>query len=240
MTARYAIYFAPALHSPWWQFGSQWLGRDEHLDQLVPQTLVPQMNAGDLQRLTSHPRHYGFHATLKAPFGLRENCTADDLQERMRVLARTLRPVALGPMHATALGNFVALVPVTPPAALAALANSCVTELDDLRRPLSDEDMARRKSDKLDTRGLELLHRYGYPLVMERFQFHFSLTGPVTAPNTQQVLMAVHNSVDQLNTMEPLVLDRLCLFVEPASGQPLVRVADVGLADEFKVPISGL
>jgi putative phosphonate metabolism protein len=230
MTARYAIYFAPALQSPWWQFGTQWLGRDERLDQPVAQTSVPDMDAQDLQRMTSHPRRYGFHATLKAPFGLRENCTVDDLKSRMQVLAGTLQPVALGPMQAKVLGNFVALVPVAPPAALAALANVCVTELDDLRRPLSVDDLARRNSDKLDTRGLELLQRYGYPLVMERFQFHFSLTGPVTEPCAQQVLVAVHNSVEQLNANAPLVLDRLCLFVEAASGQALVRVADVELA----------
>lgn len=230
MTERYAIYFAPAVQSPWWQFGSQWLGRDEHRDRPVPQTGVPQMGAQDLQRLTSHPRRYGFHATLKAPFGLQDNYTADDLQARMRVLALTLHPIALGPMHATVLGNFVALVPVAPPEALAALATACVTELDDMRRPLSDDDLVRRRSDTLDARGLELLHRYGYPLVMERFQFHLSLTGPVTEPYSQQVLMAVHDSVAQLNASAPLVLDRLCLFVEPASGQALVRIADMELS----------
>lgn len=230
MTARYAIYFAPAVQSPWWQFGSQWLGRDEHLDRLVPQTTVPQMSAQDLQRLTSHPRQYGFHATLKAPFGLQDNYTEDDLRARVQALARTLRPVALGPMQATVLGNFVALMPVAPPEALAALASACVTELDDLRRPLRAEDLTRRNSDTLDARGLELLHRYGYPLVMERFQFHFSLTGPVTEPYSQQVLMAVHDSVEQLNASAPLVLDRLCLFVEPFSGQALVRIADMELS----------
>jgi len=229
MTERYAIYFAPALHSPWWQFGTQWLGRDEHLDRPVPQTDVPQMGAQDLQRMTSHPRRYGFHATLKAPFGLRDHYGENDLRARLQALARTLHPLALGPMQATVLGNFVALVPVAPPEALAALANACVTELDDMRRPLSVADLARRRVDTLDARGLELLHRYGYPLVMERFKFHLSLTGPVTAPYTQQVLMAVHSSVAQLNANTPLVLDRLCLFVEPASGQPLVRIADMEL-----------
>ena len=42
--------------------------------------------------------------------------------------------------------------------------------------------------------------------------------------------MAVHNSVKQLNANAPLVLDRLCLFVEPASGQPFVRIADMELS----------
>ena len=230
MTARYAIYFAPALHSPWWHFGTQWLGRDEHLDCTLPQTTVPEVDAVELQRMTSHPRRYGFHATLKAPFALQMHCTVEDLKARMQALARTLQPVALGPLEAKALGNFVALVPANPPHALATLASACVVDVDDLRRPLSEADLARRQIDTLDPRGLELLHRYGYPLVMERFQLHFSLTGPVTPPRAQQVLQAVHQRVAQLSATAPLVLDRLCLFVEPVSGQPFVRVADMELS----------
>jgi len=35
--------------------------------------------------------------------------------------------------------------------------------------------------------------------------------------------------VAQLNATAPLVLDRLCLFVEPAPGQPFTRIADAVL-----------
>jgi hypothetical protein len=84
-------------------------------------------------------------------------------------------------------------------------------------------------TDQLDARGLELLHQYGYPHVLERFQLHFSLTGPVAQPMAERVQQAVEDPVAQLNATAPLVLDRLCLFVEAAPGQAFRRVADVEL-----------
>jgi hypothetical protein len=112
---------------------------------------------------------------------------------------------------------------------LAVLAGACVTEPDDLRRPLNAQDLARRNADTLDARGLELLQQFGYPLVLERFRFHMSLTGPVTSPCAQQVVQAVAPMVAHLNATTPLVLDRLCLFMEPASGHAFARIADVEL-----------
>lgn len=158
-----------------------------------------------------------------------ESHTLADLQARMQALARTLTPLALGPLRATLLGDFVALVPTTPTDALAKLAASCVTDLDDLRQPLTAVDLARRKAERLDARGQELLQRYGYPHVMERFRLHFTLTGPLEPPVAERVVQTVENSVAQLNASVPLVLDRLSLFVEAAPGQPFRRIADAEL-----------
>ena len=229
MSTRYAIYYAPAQHSPWWNFGAHWLGRDEFQSTLLPQTTVADLHADELARITAHPRRYGFHGTLKAPFGLNDSATAAVLQTRLHALARTLKPVALGPMQALDLGGFAALVPVHAPLTLAVMAAACVTEPDDLRRPLNAHDLARRKTDTLDARGLELLQQFGYPQVLERYRFHMSLTGPVTPACAQQVVQAVEAQVAHLNATAPLVLDRLCLFMEPASGQAFVRVMDVEL-----------
>jgi hypothetical protein len=41
--------------------------------------------------------------------------------------------------------------------------------------------------------------------------------------------MAVKNSIDPLNQHAALVLDRLCLFVEDAPGEPFRRIADMEL-----------
>ncbi len=87
-----------------------------------------------------------------------------------------------------------------------------------------------RVSAPLDARELELLQLYGYPYVLERFRFHFSLSGPLAAADAQRVMQAVLGPVAQLNATAPLLLDRLCLFVETAPGQPLIRVADVEMA----------
>ncbi|WP_114972953.1 DUF1045 domain-containing protein [Rhodoferax ferrireducens] len=229
MTSRYAIYFAPEPGSPWWEFGARWLGRDECRDVNKVQHALDQIGPVELREITAQPRRYGFHATLKAPFSLNGSHTADDLIARLQALAATLKPLLLGPMQAAMLGDFVALVPAVASHDLMALAAVCVATLDDLRAPLSEADLARRRIAELDAREQELLHLYGYPHVLERFRFHLTLSGPVTRPTAQRVLQAAIDPVARLNETTPLVLDRLCLFVEPAPGQPFKRIADAGL-----------
>lgn len=229
MSARYAIYFTPAKGSPWWKLGAHWLGRDECTNQALAQPILADIPAQQLLQLTAYPRRYGFHATLKAPFTLRDGATEADLLTRMRALAQQLQPVALGPMVATGLDNFTAVLPSTSPMALGTLAASCVTSLDDLRAPLSPQDVARRQVHPLDARGHELLMQYGYPHVLERYQLHFTLTGPVAEPLAQMVVRAVEGSVARLNQEHPLVLDRLCLFVESEPGTNFLRLADAEL-----------
>ena len=227
MSARYAIYFAPAHGSPWWQFGARWLGRDEFEDVPLAPSVSAQIDPAVLHAITAAPRRYGFHATLKAPFRLSGEHSRDDLLARLAWLAATLKPVALGPLHVSTLGNFVALVPGATPPALAELAATCVTELDDLRAPLTSADLARRRVETLDPREAELLDLYGYPYVMERLRFHFSLTGPIAQAQQLQVKRAVAADVARLNRETPLHLDRLCLFVEATPGASFQRIADI-------------
>ena len=227
MMQRYAIYFAPALGSPWWEFGSRWLGRDEFQNIDRVQHTLAQIGTAELKEITAQPRRYGFHATLKAPFRLRDGVTVENLVTRLNALAARLKPVALGSMQASLLGDFVALQPSSTPVELMALAAVCVTELDDLRAPLIDADHARRRLEHLDPRERELLQQYGYPYVLERFRFHLTLSGPVPQAMAQRVLQAVAEPLAQLNASTPLVLDRVCLFVEPAPGQAFCRVAEV-------------
>lgn len=230
MKPRYAIYFAPANRSPWWDFGAHWLGRDESTDTTLPQPRVAGISAEALQQATIYPRRYGFHATLKAPFALTESVDLELLKIRMHALAATLSPVSLGPMEAIRMGDFVALAPRHPPPNLAALEAACVTTLDDMREPLSSLDLARRLSPQLDARALDLLNQYGYPHVLERFQLHMTLTSPVNDVLATKVIQAVSDTVDQLNARCPMVLDRLCVFKEPGSGQAFRRLFDVALS----------
>ncbi|MES2686679.1 MAG: DUF1045 domain-containing protein [Pseudomonadota bacterium] len=229
MSARYAIYFSPAKHSAWWTFGAHWLGRDEHDNSALPQPEAAGIAPAELQAITAEPRRYGFHATLKAPFHLSAGHTEADLVARLGRLAQTLVPVALGPLQLATLSSFVALVPEAAPAGLHTLAASCVTELDDLRAPLSELDLARRRSAGLNARESELLALHGYPHVLERFRFHMTLTGPVDAAMTQRVTQALAAEPARLNALAPLSLDRLCLFIEQDPGAPFQRVIDIRL-----------
>jgi putative phosphonate metabolism protein len=226
---RYAVYFAPPPGSAWWRFGAHWLGRDETSGELLPQMPLPQTSAGEFERITAEPRRYGFHATLKAPFRLAAGCDADQLVKRLRSLAAGLKPVPLGTLAPVFVDGFVALASRSRSPALNELAAACTRDLDDLRAPLGEADRRKRQIDPADARALELLERYGYPHVLERFRFHMTLTGPVDTTLAARVVAWVAGSVTRLNAEAPLVLDRLCLFLEPEPGAPFRRIAEVEL-----------
>lgn len=229
MSARYAVYFSPEKHSPWWAFGSHWLGRNEYDLSVLPQPLLEEIPPAELERITEEPRRYGFHATLKAPFRLAEGIGETDLVRRLGQLAKALAPLALGPVRAAAMDDFAALIPESAPPGLSALAAACVHELDDLRAPLVQADMVRRRIEHLDDREVELLALYGYPYVMERFRLHLTLSGPIGGAAAQRVARALAAKIAHLNDEAPLSLDRLCLFVERTPGAPFQRIADMVL-----------
>jgi putative phosphonate metabolism protein len=229
MTTRYAIYFAPDRASPWRRFGAHWLGRDEYSGADLPQPQLAHIAADELTRITAQPRRYGFHATLKAPFRLAEACEESHLRTRLAGLASGIKAVPLGPMRIALLDDFVALVPQNPSKAVEHLAATCVTYLDDLRAPMREDERARRHARRLDPREAELLDRYGYPHVLERFRLHLTLTGPVDAQTAQRVTQAVNPIVARLNEEAPLWLDCLCVYVERTPGAPFHRVIDLKL-----------
>jgi putative phosphonate metabolism protein len=229
MSARYAVYFSPASHSPWWTLGSRWLGRDESTGESLAQPLFTDACPEDFQRITAEPRRYGFHATLKAPFRLAQGLDEAALLARMQVLAKTLKPLTLSPLGLASWDGFVALVPQRPSTELLALAAACVTELDDLRAPLTADELARR-TPGLDARGLALLAQFGYPHVLERMRLHFTLTGRVALDTRQWVESVLRSELEVLNAQSPLVLDRLCLFAEYQPGAAFLRIADVQVA----------
>ena len=229
MSARYAVYYTPPPASGWWDFGAHWLGRDESRNLPLQQPALDEISATELERMTQVPRRYGFHATLKAPFLLAPGIEVDVLKARVATLAGTLQPLLLGRLKTASLGSFVALVPAADGGGLQAVAAACVTGLDDLRAPLWATDLARRDTAELDERGMELLTRFGYPHVLERFRLHFTLTGPVQEHEAALVARAVAPSIERLNTQAPLTLDRLCLFREADAGAPFVRIVDFEL-----------
>lgn len=229
-TIRHAVYFAPGRESPWWAFGASWLGRDDIRDAPVAQPATGARSRAELEALTAEPRRYGFHATLKAPFRLSGRHSGDDLVARLEHFAAGQRRIPLGRLEPLWMDGFVALVPAAPVAALQTMAAACVIELDDLRAPMTPTERERRLVDAQDPRGRELVELYGYPYVMERFRFHMTLTGPVDAATAREVIAQVADPVASLNEQAPLMLDRLCLFVQPDPWAPFRRVAEAELA----------
>ena len=185
MSRRFALYLAPDPDSALWQFGSRWLGYDAESGNDIAQFQLSTLGAEDLREATAHPRLYGFHLTLKAPFRLTEGASDSMLEQALDGLARRHAP--FGPIElvletrpAGAGRVFHCLVPAKRVEALHRLEADAVVSLDPLRAALTSAEIARRKPDCLSVRERTYLDTFGYPHILEAFRPHFSLTGPVS------------------------------------------------------------
>jgi putative phosphonate metabolism protein len=170
-TARFAIYYAPRNDDPLAQAGSAWLGRDAESGAT---SMGPDIQA--ITALTDEPRRYGFHATLKPPMRLTPGRNWADLAAAVRRLAASAAPFMLPSLHVADLHGFLALREIDHCPPLQALCDRCVADLDDLRAPPGEAELARRRKAGLTAAQDALLSRWGYPYVFEEWFFHMTLT----------------------------------------------------------------
>ena len=172
---RFAVYYAPR-PGAFAARANAWLG----WDPATGQTLGPPDVQGipDPAEITADPRRYGFHGTIRAPFRLAEGVTPDTAAATVATLAARLAPVTCNGLRLENLHGFLALTPEGCEAALLDLGASVVEGTEALRAPLTGTEIARRRPETLSPRQRDLLHRWGYPFVMEDFRFHlYALTG---------------------------------------------------------------
>jgi len=219
MSRRYAIYFAPSEASALWTAGSRWLGRDAARGVDLAPPAVPDVDPGDLRAVTRAAAQYGFHATLKAPFQLAENESAERLCDALRAFAAERREVPLPPLQVAVLSGFLALVPASRSDTLHALADDCVTVFDRFRRPPPAGELARRRSAGLSQRQDALLVRFGYPFVLDEFRFHLTLTERLP-PHPSAVLKSWLEQYFAESLREPSSVSDLCLFVQERPDAP--------------------
>ncbi len=205
---RYAIYYAAPRGSALDRFGAEHLGYDAWSGDELP---FPDGLPGDWRELTSDPRKYGFHATLKAPFALAAGIREDELASACAGFARTPRALpAIAPI-VDSISGFIAVIPSEPSDELSRLAADCVRAFDGFRAPLTREDRARRRPDKLTERQRSYLDRWGYPYVMEEFRFHMTLTGSLERARREPVLDLLKRRFSEIRPTT-LAIDNIALF----------------------------
>jgi len=217
--ARYAVYFAPTPGGPLERFGAAWLGRDAATGAALAQPALAGIDPGRLAAITEAPRHYGFHATLKPPFALSPQHGAADLLAAVAAFANRQAPVVAPPLTLGRLDGFLALVLAAPSDGVGSLAAACVAAFEGFRAPASAEDMARREAAGLSPRQRALLHRWGYPYVIEEYRFHMTLTGRIDAAESDTVAAALAPLAAAL-CRDPLIIDALSVFVQGDRSQP--------------------
>lgn len=218
-TARFAIYYSPEAHTPLWELGTGWIGRDALLDAPVAPRHKVAVSELERQALTYTPAHYGLHATLKAPFELNPGTSYEELGAGLSSFAAQYRRFEMPPLTLKNMDDFVALVPEKPSDRLNSLAHACVEEFDQFRMPLSQQELSYRQGTPLTRQQHELLLQWGYPYVMEAFRFHITLTNRTYRNQCDKVIDGLSEDVDKLNR-SGVEFDGICLFYQADRRQP--------------------
>ncbi len=213
MTARYAIYYTPAAGDEFHRAASAWLGRDAYTDAPLVRPVIAGMESSDLDSLTADPRHYGWHATLKAPFELASDQSAEALLAEVETYCRNRSPFS-ATLKVSALGDFLAFTLAEPSADIRVLHEDCVRRFDHFRAPLSDFDLARRRRAAMTPEQDARLVTFGYPWIFENFRFHMTLTGRIrNEAERTRVLAALEQHFAACEG--PHVFGGLALFFQP-------------------------
>jgi 2'-5' RNA ligase len=222
MTERYAVYFSPSANSALEKFGQSVLCRTAS----SPRTTPASSSFSDQIRwleLTEKPAHYGFHATLKAPFELEDRQSPEDLLSAVADFAKAQSPLELTSLYPRSLDGFMALTLEYEIDALSQFAHSCVKCFEPFRKTLSDADIVRRKQQNLSSRQETLLLEYGYPYVADEFRFHLTLSGRLKESDADYETWVI-SEYERLVHQVP-ILDQIAIFTQADRQTPFVEVA---------------
>jgi putative phosphonate metabolism protein len=224
MSGRYAIYAAPGVRSVdpvavlLGQKAEQWLGRSVCARPVNPGVPAGWTRAA-VDAITVDARRYGFHATLKAPFRLAEGRTPEELDAAVARFAAGTAAVVVPRLTLARLGGFFALVPGTRAPALHALADDVVMAFDDFRAPATEAELARRNQAPLTPRQRELLGTWGYPYVLDEFEFHLTLTDRIPRERRPAVERVLTGWFAELLEAD-VPVDAVGVFTEAEPGAP--------------------
>ncbi|MBS0222722.1 MAG: DUF1045 domain-containing protein [Proteobacteria bacterium] len=224
-TARYALYYAPRSDEGLALAASQWLGWNPENGRTRRLTLVSGFALDRLAEITADPRRYGFHGTLKPPMALAADVSESDFIAAVGAFATTLRPIIVPSMTLAELSDFLALVPATPCPALQDLADRCVVEFDEFRRPPDATELARRRAAGLSPRQEQLLTRWGYPYVFEEWRFHLTLTGRLSNATERTAVKELLRRRFATSIGAPLQVRDLCVFRQSAPDRAFTVLA---------------
>lgn len=220
---RVALYWAPERDDPLHVLGSAWLGRDAETGAAVAQPLLDGL---DIAEITADARGYALHGTLKPPFRMTTDF-ASVHADAERLAAQT-KPFGLPPLSVQDLHGFLALRETTPCPALHALADACVEALDAHRAPPTQEEIARRRPERLSDGQRAMLSRWGYQYVFAEWQFHVTLTRRL-APEEKAVILPAVTAFLGDAPSRPRTVRELCLFAQPTPGAPFTVAARLPL-----------
>lgn len=210
MSPRYALYWCPNPASNLWRWACRWLGRD-------PVSGVEYRCDPAIRPLVEAPRRYGFHATLKPPFWMRDDKDPQQFMAAAEEFAAARAPFVMPPLQLSDLQGFLALTLSGPSPRMDRLAADCVRSFDVYRALPTETELAKRRAHGLDPIEEANLRAWGYPYVLDRFRFHLTLTGRL---EDRQAIRARLQADTAAFCVEPVRVDALSVFVQPGPQEP--------------------
>jgi putative phosphonate metabolism protein len=224
---RYAIYYVPAADDPLYRLGARLLGYDGYDGAALEFPAAVLQRVQDWETITTDPRKYGFHATLKAPFALAPGRSEVELLKAFAGFAAP--PTPRIPLVVNAISSFIAVIPATPSAELSALAQTCVETFDAFRAPLTEHDRARRNPARLTDRQRAYLERWGYPYVADEFRFHMTLSGSLPRERHDELVPMLRGLFATI-IAAPRAIDRVALCRQDSPTSRFRTIAQRQLA----------
>ena len=224
-TARYAICFAPEQGSALELFSHEWFGKDGAFSKASAS--IPGISVNRFLELTEGPRNYGMHGTLKPSFELVSHTTESNLLESAEIVAKRLKPVVLPPMELGEVANIVALVLRASTAPLEMFAALCVRSFDGYRRHLTPEEEDHFRRNRLTVHQEQMLEHWGYPYVMEEFDFHISVTDPVANRKERAAMLKALRKIAAPVLGKSIEIRELCIFSQRSAKHPMTIIARI-------------
>ncbi|MGH6736591.1 MAG: DUF1045 domain-containing protein [Methyloceanibacter sp.] len=216
--ARYAIFYTPRPGTALAAFGRSWFGRANDGVTLQAFSAAGLSGSGFAKIPHAPGRYTGLHATVRAPFALRDGVGLDELKSRLIAFAARREAVETGPLTLARSGRYLVLRPVEPRPALDWLAAQCVNAFEDF--PVSPDD-----EDGDDVRHLTdhqrlLLKSFGHPHVMSEYRFSITLTGPLDKAHMDRVSQALWPVIEEI-CASGVTVDGLSLFGDAGGRTPM-------------------
>ncbi len=227
--SRYAIYYVPPESDHLTKFAASWFGWDVYQGIRVNYSELSNLNY-DIKEITKKPCKYGLHGTLKAPFSLAKDRTIDELRLSLSRLSSSIKKFEIPFISLRKISGFIAIVPTTQNKKLNFLAKKCLQELDCFREVESLEILNKRRSVELSSSMKQNLLKWGYPYVLNDFQFHLTMTSKL-APKVSENVFSVLSSELSSVLNSPLVISKICLFGESKIHGKFKVIEEFSLAD---------
>jgi len=203
---RYAIYWTPEPGSDLAAFGERWFSRPAETSGLGAELAA---------RAVKSPARYGLHATLKAPFPLREDASTEDLQQVLDAFCAKRRAPSGGAFTLAFFQGYFGLVLSHRTADIDWLAAECVTQFDAFRSAGGKSGVP--ADGELSPLEEAFEEEFGYPYVLAAFQFHVTLAGPLSQGELDEAAAALKPHLSPFLRGTP-VIDSLTLLGEVEDG----------------------